>query len=782
MFKSNTLSRLFISFTMLLITTNVLHAETQPKFTIIPTTPTTLAVQFNQVATIQYLLTNQTKVTRTLNISIPSIRGVTQTSNIGDCTNPVTLAPHQSCNLTLKVVGLILPVGVNSGAIKVCKTKGAGDYSPDPFLCSQTSQSNELHVTRQAVVRVTASPNVLTLNANTQAPGQLTITNLSTTVTATNVHANLTKSTLKDYVTQDASNCASIPAGKSCVLIFTPTTAQAVSQTFFPIQGDNTIPTTGSIQISALATASINVPDNYLILTTPNSLGTMTVQNKSTTVTATGITAFLNTQLIAAGVRVDETIGCPVETVAPQTSCLLTFRLTNGTTLSGQSIVIAGTNTSIANATIEIDASTPGAPQIAFVGSSDLFFPYGSAPQSVTIQNTSGSPVSNIQAYLPSSLEGSVYIQSNTCIGSLTNGSTCSITFALYPDASTLIPAQSVPIYGDNSNTILANIAVGSNYFFTATVSGDLPAIVQCAINPLTSLLTSCGKILSNSSYLTYPAQLAVDSVNNDIYISNSLNADASNSSFVSRCPFDSSNASIDTSKCKTTGSYTVPFGIALNSDSSRLYITSGLLVNPSNDAYFCADPSTSNFTSCDRTNEIASVDLSTYENYSVAINLSATYSYAYFVSGYQTNKIGLCPIKNNGTLDICELSIGILGNQTDADNYTIVVSPKPANTYAYVTNFHTGKVYVCNIDSFGKIPTCSDTFVPLVGSSTHVSGMTINSLGTKAYIVQTTPGLVNICDINSGTGALGPCLDAGMSSSLLGDFSGAAALWEPPT
>ena len=781
MFKSNTLSRLFISFTMLLITTNVLHAETQPKFTIIPTTPTTLAVQFNQVATIQYLLTNQTKVTRTLNISIPSIRGVTQTSNIGDCTNPVTLAPHQSCNLTLKVVGLILPVGVNSGAIKVCKTKGAGDYSPDPFLCSQTSQSNELHVTRQAVVRVTASPNVLTLNANTQAPGQLTITNLSTTVTATNVHANLTKSTLKDYVTQDASNCASIPAGKSCVLIFTPTTAQAVSQTFFPIQGDNTIPTTGSIQISALATASINVPDNYLILTTPNSLGTMTVQNKSTTVTATGITAFLNTQLIAAGVRVDETIGCPVETVAPQTSCLLTFRLTSGTTLSGQSIVIAGTNTSVANATIEIDASTPGAPQIAFVGSSDLFFPYGSAPQSVTIQNTSGSPVSNIQAYLPSSLEGSVYIQSNTCIGSLTNGSTCSITFALYPDASTLIPAQSVPIYGDNSNTILANIAVGSNYFFI--INADIPAIVQCAINPISSQLTACGNILSNSSYAPAPTQLAIDSVNNDIYISNSINTDSSTSSFVSRCPFDSSNASIDASKCKKTGSYTVPYGIALNADNSRLYITSGLLVPPSNDAYFCDDPGSSNFTSCDHTNEVASVDLSTYGNFSVAINKSASYSYAYFVGGYQSRQIGLCPIKNNGTLDTCELSDGTLGPQTDANNWTILVSPKPANTYAYVTNYKTGKVYLCNINNNGKIPTCTDTMVSLVGPSTHVYGMAINSSGTKAYIAQTNPSVVNICDINQTTGALDTlCSDAGASSSILGFLPTGAALWEPPS
>jgi hypothetical protein len=56
----------------------------QPKFTMVPTTPTTLTVAANQTATVQYEVTNKTKITRTL--TTKPIAGVSQsTTGAGVC-------------------------------------------------------------------------------------------------------------------------------------------------------------------------------------------------------------------------------------------------------------------------------------------------------------------------------------------------------------------------------------------------------------------------------------------------------------------------------------------------------------------------------------------------------------------------------------------------------------------------------------------------------------------------------------------------------------------------
>lgn len=121
-----------------------IYSGTQPKFTLIPTTPTTLTLDANSTATVGYQVTNKTKLTRTLTM-VP-IQGVTQITGSGLCANPFTLTPNSTCTLMVLVNGSQLPAnGVSSGP-EICKTLDGTTNTPDPTLCSQPSQVNSLRV------------------------------------------------------------------------------------------------------------------------------------------------------------------------------------------------------------------------------------------------------------------------------------------------------------------------------------------------------------------------------------------------------------------------------------------------------------------------------------------------------------------------------------------------------------------------------------------------------------------------------------------------------------
>jgi hypothetical protein len=139
------LHRLILSLFVLLLTTTLI-AETQPKFSIIPTTPTTITVPVNRSVTVIYRVTNQTKLTRTL--TMKGIPGITQaTFGAGYCSNPFTLASGHSCLLVLPIIGSQIPGKTVIGGPVICKTKGPGDNSPDPFLCSEACNGNSLNIT-----------------------------------------------------------------------------------------------------------------------------------------------------------------------------------------------------------------------------------------------------------------------------------------------------------------------------------------------------------------------------------------------------------------------------------------------------------------------------------------------------------------------------------------------------------------------------------------------------------------------------------------------------------
>lgn len=142
--KKNNWITYFIFCALIFDMLSALQAATQPKFSIIPTTRTAMLVPTNFTKTVQYQVTNQTQITRTLTM-VP-IQGINQiTSGTGACGNTFTLASHQSCMLTLEIHGNQIPPNIIGGP-KVCKTEGQSNTSPDPFLCSQPNQSNILSI------------------------------------------------------------------------------------------------------------------------------------------------------------------------------------------------------------------------------------------------------------------------------------------------------------------------------------------------------------------------------------------------------------------------------------------------------------------------------------------------------------------------------------------------------------------------------------------------------------------------------------------------------------
>jgi DNA-binding beta-propeller fold protein YncE len=121
------------------------HA-TLAKFDIEPTTKTNVNVPINSSTIVQYSITNNTKITRTLTLLPIQISGVTTiTDNANACGNIFTLAPHNTCFQTFKIDGSLIPSS-SRAIVEVCKTIGNGNNQPDNLLCSKSLAANALTI------------------------------------------------------------------------------------------------------------------------------------------------------------------------------------------------------------------------------------------------------------------------------------------------------------------------------------------------------------------------------------------------------------------------------------------------------------------------------------------------------------------------------------------------------------------------------------------------------------------------------------------------------------
>lgn len=268
------------------------------------------------MATIQYNVTNQTAVTRTLTMT--PITGVTQITTGADvCTQPFTLTSKQSCILTLSINGSHAPAHIITSP-EICKAKMDG--ASDPFLCSRSSFAHRLNITRvpENMSGLSVTPSILTLTAS-GASGNLTITNLSSGLTARNVAANL--GALDAHITQDATNCITVLPGASCNLNFASVNIPVpVNQV--PVTGTNTSITTGAIGVNGPPDQTIAITaGSPLTLTTSNAnTGTMIISNTSGAEIAAGVTAHVESTALNGYVTSDT---CPA--IPAGGSCTLTF-------------------------------------------------------------------------------------------------------------------------------------------------------------------------------------------------------------------------------------------------------------------------------------------------------------------------------------------------------------------------------------------------------------------------------------------------------------------------
>ncbi|MDF1683391.1 MAG: hypothetical protein P1U36_01915 [Legionellaceae bacterium] len=197
------------------------HALSQPIFTLMPTTPTTLDVPINSTGTVSYTLTNQTSVARTLTMT--PITGISQDTSGNNCANPMLLAPNTSCLLSLNIDGSQIAPRIISGP-KICKTQDLQNNTSDPFLCAQPSLAHSLNITRTPVTPPTAT----TLEESVSTLG-LSISGTARTITVTNTGSNpatnvvyTTSSALPSGTTISPASCDTIAVADTCVLTITP--------------------------------------------------------------------------------------------------------------------------------------------------------------------------------------------------------------------------------------------------------------------------------------------------------------------------------------------------------------------------------------------------------------------------------------------------------------------------------------------------------------------------------------------------------------------------------
>ncbi len=691
------------------VLTPSLACAATPKFLIKPVGNTRFNITNDETLGIEYSVQNQTKLTRTLTM-VP-LQGLTQvTTGVNACANPFTLSPNQSCVLTLQANPTNNAFHILGGP-EICKTK-SGTNTPDPFLCSQPAAADQLSIFRRksSFVRgLSASPTQLSIPINSF--GQITVTNNSFFITATNVQADFGPSALATNVTQNSSNCTSLAPLQSCVLTFT-TNGNAISLTSFAITSDTARPIGAALEVTSLTAASLNIegsPLVYLVGSSTPAERTLTITNTTPTLNAGNIRAYNTngTELNNSSSPLSATYtNCDALTTA---TCTITFNSTGPVTLT--TIFVYGTtggNSSISTAEIAANDATQatlsiiaGNPMTLTAAGSD------STIQTMTILNTSNSvTATNITVpVFPSPLAGAVQLVSTTC-QSVAPGASCQLGFQAN---TTQADTTNFAIQGSNTQAVVGTITVNPvNYAYTA---GDATtSIYRCNLATSNGMVSGCsavadgqqniiGLILNASNSQLYVLNYGNNTLSNcavtqvtgglscvnniptsltgnlqglTINPSNTLLYVAANRGLINQCPLTANGTSIGA--CTSSGSSPVLVEqITMNPAGSILY-----LISLSNGAYQCpVDSTTGNIGVCTNTGATS------LPANARGIILDSNNAYAYIVG---QNGVTSCSVNStNGNLFGCTSYTPPGGVMTFPTDLKI----NSTNTYIYATNIN---------------------------------------------------------------------------------------------
>ncbi len=528
--KLNVFKHALVGLTILFAAT-LLHAdETQPKFTIIPSTHTKWVIPSNGNAKVIYTVTNQTKITRTL--TMKPIPGITQkTTGFGVCDSTFTLAHGQSCQLVLPLVGSQLSGHITGGPV-VCKTKGHGDNSPDPFLCSQACGANSLDILSVGFepASISVNPTVLEMIVGPfglPSSSTLTVTNNSQTVTAFNITAHLPASWA---TVGNASNCGTLAPGGTCQITLTQGNVLLAPEQI-PVFGTNTTQVLVSMAVVE-GIAKLSSSPLSLILVNGGVPQNVTVTNISTVgAVAHNVVAYLPNALSSVGVTALP-VGCV--TLNPGASCIITFTppaLGDAVVPADGSylpVPIYGDNTTDAPVNVKLENLQAS---IAVTSPHNLhFLQEDPTTQSFTVKNVTSSTnvtatadnilattTANFNASQLNTLGKVQLLGSSTCTNTLNKGISCTFNFKAIPGGGT-IPPTSFDIEGTNTNKIPVTISVSnqklswSNSTLVSSTSSVLAT--QGIFTAASGAGSSSGTTLSKSRTLTV-YNIGTDTANN---------------------------------------------------------------------------------------------------------------------------------------------------------------------------------------------------------------------------------------------------------------------------
>ena len=154
--KRSHLIKKSVSGLMIFLICSTLEAS-MPLWSFKPFTVTTIAISSNEMATVQYEVTNQSRKTHTL--AMQSIVGVSQIITTGNCSNPFTLEYQQSCILTLEIKGNLLQGNLIGGPI-ICQQGNL-------LQCYQPDRKHALNITQ------TTASSVATITSTSEFPAVL---------------------------------------------------------------------------------------------------------------------------------------------------------------------------------------------------------------------------------------------------------------------------------------------------------------------------------------------------------------------------------------------------------------------------------------------------------------------------------------------------------------------------------------------------------------------------------------------------------------------------------
>ncbi|WP_028388991.1 hypothetical protein [Legionella fairfieldensis] len=419
-----------------------------PKFSIVPVLRPLAMIPANGVALAQYWVTNNTNAIRTLTMT--PIAGVNQLTGTGICTSPFTLAPGQSCLLSLQLIGNLM-IGDLHTSPTICKTMGTGDNRPDPFLCSQASFADRLEVRLGGVIPITISSSSTTLALSINAGGSIIITNTNNNAVAENIGVNII-SGANFFISGNTCPILLMP-GASCAITFNTTTSGSTGTAI--IQGKNTNPLT--ISMTSVAPAISVTPAVSFIA---GNGGAVQVYNASADAYAANVTAILPP---GANFSIASN-NCPA-LLSPGGVCTITF---NAVTAGSLTVPIQGSNTNSTNTVLtatlssiyeedtnRVNVSTSASSVV--IGTSLSTVGLG---QSVIVVNLSSSPALNIEAVPPA---GSTITANSTCPVSLPPfPAFCTITFS----SNAPVSATLVTLQGSNTtaNTVtVTDVGLGAS-------------------------------------------------------------------------------------------------------------------------------------------------------------------------------------------------------------------------------------------------------------------------------------------------------------------------------